>query len=192
MVSLAVPVRSGETPTTLRRRRRNRATVDRIALYLHEKGVGHEFAATDLIQHVQDETGITYTEIDRRLRSLRAVNWVIHSNLNDPSLGRGRYRLVKIGDHVWHKNYRWPSGRSTCPAPIRRAVLERDKRCVLCGIEPGQPYPDQPERLARLTIGRLLAGSRGGEYSLENCRTECTRCNCDARDNYDDSALEAA
>ena len=178
--------RSAKVKYPLRRKRRNRATVDEIALYLYAHGIGHKYGIPDLAKHVQTATGMSYVELDRRMRDLRKVNWVIDSNLTDKTLKRGEYCLKKIGDHVWHKNYVWPKGRQSCPAPLRRYILERDKFCQICGIQPGQPYDDQPERIARLTIGRILPGSRGGEYSKENCRAECTRCNLDVRDNYND------
>ena len=192
LISLASP---GEPRYPIPRRRRNRATVDLIALHLVRQGVGYKFTILTLEQMNQELTGIPRTELDRRLRSLRDINWVIHSRRSDKSLRTNEYRLVKVGDHCWRKEYRWPPGRTRCPGPIRRSVFERDKVCQLCGIAPGMPYPDHPQRRAYLTIGRKLPGSKGGSYTLSNCRAECDRCNLDSRDqavDYNDTELPPA
>jgi 5-methylcytosine-specific restriction endonuclease McrA len=65
-------------------------------------------------------------------------------------------------------------------------VFLRDGRtCTICGIRDREPYPDAPGQLARMTIGRILPGSKGGPYTVENCRIECARCNEAVQDRYD-------
>jgi hypothetical protein len=185
----------GEPAYPLPRRRRNRATVDLIAIDLARHGPGFRFTIGYLEQMVQAATGIKRTEIDRRVRSLRDIRWVIATRRTDPTLRPDEYRLVSVGDNCWRKEYRWPQARSHCPGPIRRSVLGRDKSCQICGIEPGQPYPDMPWRRARLTVGRILPGSKGGSYTISNCQAECARCNEDARDqavDYNDDQLPPA
>ena len=60
----------------------------------------------------------------------------------------------------------------------RRQVFDSDgNRCLLCGIAEGEPYPDQPTRLARLTLGHFIADSLRGSSDPANLRTECSRCN---------------
>lgn len=63
-------------------------------------------------------------------------------------------------------------------AKTRRRVFYRDgNQCVLCGIGAGEPYPDQPQRRARLTLGHFVADSLRGGAGPQNLRTECSRCN---------------
>jgi hypothetical protein len=192
MTTVALAAVPDEPRYPLPRRRKTRACVDRIALHLVKQGIGYKFQILDLERMNQELTGIPRVELDRRLRSLRDINWVINTRRDDKSLKVGEYRLAKVGDHCWRKEYRWPQGRTRCSGPVRRSVFERDKVCQVCGIAPGQPYADHPQRRAYLTIGRILPGSKGGSYTLSNCRAECVRCNQDARDqavDYNDDEL---
>ena len=158
-----------------------------IAKYLAERGEGHVFTIRELEKVVATQTGKNRTEVDRRLREMREVRWVIGSCKTDPTLLPDQMRVVHVGDMIWHPQYRWPAGRS-CPAWLRRAILERDNHtCQVqsCGIKAGEAYPGEPDSRARLTIGRALPGARGGQYSLENCRAECSRCNEEIQTRYD-------
>lgn len=149
-------------------------------------GVGGVFTIEDAEQMILAETGRKRVEVDRRLRELREVGYVFGNYRTDPTLRPDQHRLVKVGDEIGHKLYRWPQGRTGCPARIRRAVFERDGRqCVICGICDHEEYPDFPGRYARLTIGRILPGSKGGQYTMENCRAECDCCNEAVQDRYD-------
>jgi hypothetical protein len=167
-------------------RRVRRSVKILLAIWLtREIGEGGMFTIEQAEQMIFFATGIKRVEVDRRLREMREVRWIFANYRTDPSLQPNEHRLVKIGDDITHKNFKWPA-HQRCPADLRRAILERDGRtCVVCGIKAGQPYPDDPGRVARLTIGRILPGAKGGGYSLENCQTECDRDNEDVRDRYD-------
>lgn len=149
-------------------------------------GINGIFTIADAELMVMAQTGVKRVEVDRRLRELREVGYVIANYRTDPSLLPDQHRLVKAGDEIWHKLYRWPQGRTGCPPRVRRAVFVRDGRqCVICGIRDHEEYPDAPGRYARLTIGRILPGSRGGQYTMENCQAECDCCNEAVQDRYD-------
>jgi 5-methylcytosine-specific restriction endonuclease McrA len=132
-------------------------------------------------------------ELDRRIRQLPAVGWRFANYRTDPTLRANQHRLLVIGDHIWEKSYRWPTGVTQCPGPVKRAVFVRDGRiCQICGISDQEPYLGVPWRRARMTIGRIVPGSRGGRYTIENCQVECSDCNEAARDQYDDGSLDPA
>jgi hypothetical protein len=150
-----------------------------------EIGEGGVFTIEDAEKMVQAATGLKRVEVDRRVRELREVRWVIANSRTDPTLLPNQHRLVHVGDDITHHLFRWPQGRR-CSAAVRRAVFMRDGRvCVVCGIEAGQAYPEAPGMIARLTIGRILPGSKGGAYSPGNCQVECARCNEAVQDRYD-------
>src|SRR5207253_4853299 len=50
-------------------------------------------------------------------------------------------------------------------------------RSVNCAIGAREPYPDQPERVARLTLGHFVTDTLHGPNDPANLRTECSRCN---------------
>jgi hypothetical protein len=86
------------------------------------------------------------------------------------------YRLDKIG---WHPAL---GSRPKDPAHVsnsdRVKVIKNDgSRCIICGIGDGEPYPDQPERQAVMTVGHRVAGHFQGRGSLDNLQTECALCN---------------
>ena len=61
---------------------------------------------------------------------------------------------------------------------MRQQVFRSDgSRCLICGVGSGEPYPDQPHRRARLTLGHFVADSLRGSSDPANLRTECSRCN---------------
>jgi 5-methylcytosine-specific restriction endonuclease McrA len=157
----------------------------KIARYLTEKvGIGGTFTIEQLEQMLYLSDGKRRVEADRRCRQLREVGYEWDTYQTDSSLASNERRLTRIGDACWHKHYRWPKGRTHCPAGIRRAVLERDNStCQLCGVKAGETYPDWPSRISRVTVGRILPGSKGGSYIPSNCRVECTRCQ-DVQDAY--------
>jgi hypothetical protein len=160
-----------------------------LATVIREGGV---FTVAQAEAWVQEVTGLKRVEIDRRIRELREVRWVISNYLSEPGLAQDTHRLVHVGDHIWHHNYQWPQ-KNRLSDKDRRIVLDRDNnRCARCGHAAGEPYPDQPERIARLTIGRILPGSKGGKYTLSNCRAECDRCNQGSQDKYYDDGLPPA
>lgn len=146
---------------------------------------GGIFTIADAEKMVLARTGVKRVEVDRRIRELREVRWIISNSRTDPTLLQDQHRLVHIGDDITWPGYQWPRARR-CPAKVRRVVFLRDGRtCTICGIRDRESYPDEPAHLARMTIGRILPGSRGGSYTVENCRVECDRCNEAVQDRYD-------
>ena len=99
-------------------------------------------------------------------QALRKDGWEVPSGKHDPSVGASGYRLEKIG---WHPAMGpRPQNLSLVSNADRRRVLERDgSRCVKCGIGDGEPYPEQPERKATMTIGYRLS-SQFGLVAIEN------------------------
>ena len=137
-----------------------------VATHLTGLGVGATFTMLQLRDAVPG-----FNQVDRRMRELREMGWVIDTRTDDPTLRQGVYRVTTIGTLT-----RAPRSVS---ARIRREVFERDaNRCVLCGVGAGEEYPDRPGgRTARLTVGHVQAGGQGGPSALANYRTECSRCN---------------
>jgi 5-methylcytosine-specific restriction endonuclease McrA len=119
-------------------------------------------------------------QVDRRMRDLRKVGWVIRNYKDKGSLKPNELYLEKVGDHIWEDGYKWPEEGLT--AGKRRKVLDRDgRRCLVCGIDFGAEYPDRPGVVARPTIGHIIPKERGGTDDLENLRPECQLCNEQAR-----------
>lgn len=137
---------------------------------IEEVGRGNTFTILQLKQRFPD-----VSQIDRRMRDLRPSGWRITTNDEDPALGIGQFRLDAVGGLSAQKAL---SGRT------RRRVFERDQnRCVVCGIGAGEPYDDDPEKVAKLTIGHWQPKEQGGDPLDENnLRTECFRCNHSAQD----------
>jgi 5-methylcytosine-specific restriction endonuclease McrA len=120
-------------------------------------------------------------QIDRRMRDLRPLGWVIRTYKDMTTLAAEELFLEEIGDRVWEPNYR-PPRASAISAATRRTVYERDGRmCVVCGIDFGAEYPDRPGVKARPTIGHWLPKERGGVNDLSNLRAECHLCNESSR-----------
>lgn len=115
-------------------------------------------------------------QVDRRMRSLREVGWIIDTSAEDNTLANEELRVVKVGDHPWVEGYKWPP-QSRVSNKVRRAVFDRDgNRCVVCGIAAGEMYPDD-RKFAKMTLGHLIPKGRKGTNELANLRTECQRCN---------------
>ena len=122
------------------------------------------------------------SQIDRRVRDLRKVGWTIHEYRDADGLSPDEQRLVAVGEHVWEPGFRWPKSL-TVPGNVARAVFDRDhNRCVVCGVSAGEEYPEEPGKIARLTVGHLIPKQRrGSTEDVGNFRTECARCNESAR-----------
>lgn len=149
----------------------------RVALYLHhEVGEGHRFYKTDM------RTALPGIEqVDRRMRELRELGWVIRNYKDSPTLLPNELLLERVGSRIWEKGLALPSA-SRVSSALKRQVLDRDSnRCVVCGVAAGEPYPERPDLRARLTIGHLVPKGRLGWNDLDNLRTECALCNETAR-----------
>lgn len=104
------------------------------------------------------------TQIDRRVRDLRARGWVIDTRREDPALSAAEMRLVKIGDLT-----RPP--QEVSPKERRKALLSVSYSCVLCGAAGGSTYPDAQHVRVTLQVVRSSDGS-----ALVVC---CSRCRPD-------------
>jgi 5-methylcytosine-specific restriction endonuclease McrA len=121
--------------------------------------------------------------LNRRLRTLRIRDgWVIPSARDDASLAIDAYRVETVG---WHPGTGTPRPEPDVPSDrVRREVFERDHGvCQVCGAVAGEPYPDNPEKITRLTLGHRIPGVRlSRKATMNDLRTECARCNEPARD----------
>lgn len=115
-------------------------------------------------------------QIDRRMRELRDVGWVIRTYKDNAQLMPDELLVEVIGDRIWEPGYKRP--RAGVTAGTRRIIFERDEhRCQVCGIGANEEYPHLPGRTARLTIGHWIPQQRGGSDDPSNLRTECSLCN---------------
>ncbi|WP_372408484.1 HNH endonuclease [Streptomyces luteireticuli] len=164
----------------------------RLAAWLwFNKAVGDIFTMNELRDALGPNIVGESEHLNRRLRKLRAVGWVLPSYKDDDSLKPDEYRVEAKGVRYWldedrkaHKSFS-PSRRT------RRLVLERDGgRCVVCGIAAKESYPGEPDKKAKLTIGHRVPQerlrTRGAADDLDNWRTECAWCNETVRDEIPD------
>lgn len=114
---------------------------------------------------------------NRRFRKLRERDgWIMPSNKDDRTLSVGVYRLEKVG---WHPGLGTERPRDERPSRAdARKVFERDgRRCVICGVGSGEPYPGEPGTAAVLTVGHRVPRDMSGGRELSNLQTECKYCN---------------
>jgi hypothetical protein len=139
--------------------------------------VGEVFTIRRLRQALGSATGANTNEhFNRRLRNLRKYKWIVLSGRDAADLKQNEYRLERVGAPIWLGKSK--HGKKGVSDKTRRGVFQRDgHRCLLCGIGAGEPYPDQPNRRARLTLGHFIADSLSGPNDPVNLRTECSRCN---------------
>jgi 5-methylcytosine-specific restriction endonuclease McrA len=145
----------------------------KVALWLVQQvGVGNTFTKEELRRAFP---GVS--QIDRRLRDLRSFDWVIHSNTQDIRLAPQDQRFVRQGVPVWDPEARREAERQKPPsAKERAAVLARDGyMCTLCGISGGEPYLDDLNQSAVLSVRRREVSSPNGGRST-SLVTECKRC----------------
>lgn len=113
--------------------------------------------------------------LNRRLRQLRKDGWIITSYKDSRELPVDTYRLDAKGEPIWHGLRRT---KGTISQRTKRLVFDRDgSRCMVCGVGANEEYPGEPGTKARLTAGHRVPRERGGSDSLDNLRTECSRCN---------------
>lgn len=116
-------------------------------------------------------------QVDRRVRSLRQADWIIHEYRTHSGLAADEFLLERIGVPVWEPGLAG-YGLSRVTSRTRNEVMARDNnRCVRCGIAAGEPYPDDPNATARLTLGHVTPAGHRGSAGPENLVTECARCN---------------
>jgi hypothetical protein len=156
-----------------------------LAFHVHEGGT---FTMRDVRAALGRTAGIPERaeQLNRRLRNLRPDGWEVGSYKSDSSLPVDRYRVERVG---WHPGCPEPRPRrQAISSGLRRRVLERDgRRCVVCGIGQGEPYPGEPRSAARITAGHRIPSLRGtSAHSLDELQTECDRCNETVRDEIPD------
>ncbi|WP_405147832.1 hypothetical protein OG308_30435 [Nocardia salmonicida] len=153
-------------------------TMIRSALWLVQVvGEGNEFTKNQL-----REAFPTVSQIDRRVRDLRKYGWELLTSSEDASLTQEEQRFSRRGVPVWDDAARRTADQQmTLPATDRQKVLARDGYlCTICGIAGGEPYLDDSNLTAVLTVARrqirLAAGSEVVRLS-----TECKRCHTGSR-----------
>lgn len=110
-----------------------------------------------------DLTYVSYgvKESARRIRELSEEGWQIVSNVDDPTLAPGEYRLAAVD--------RLPP-RAREAIKLRHLVFERDgKRCVDCGRTP------EADKV-QLQAHHVVLVSEGGTNDLANLVTLCADC----------------
>ncbi|WP_257133592.1 hypothetical protein [Streptomyces sp. f51] len=148
-------------------------TMIRGALWLvQEVGEGNTFTKEQLRDAFP---GVS--QADRRLRDLRPYGWVIHTNTEDASLMAEDQRFVEAGVPVWDPAARRAAApRKAITAKQIQAALSRDDyMCTVCGIGGAEPYLDDSNQTAVLSVTRrtfVLLDGREEELLV----TECKRC----------------
>jgi hypothetical protein len=114
--------------------------------------------------------------LNRRLRRLREDNWELPTTKDDGTLPPGTYRVDAVG---WHPGLGDRPRANSISQGTRRRVLERDqRRCVVCGVAAGEPYPGEPFSVAVMTIGHRVSNAlRGSSNDPNNLQVECKKCN---------------
>ncbi|MGV9533066.1 HNH endonuclease [Streptosporangium sandarakinum] len=129
----------------------------------------------DLRQALGEDAPNDAEHLNRRLRSLRPDGWEVPTNKDDRTLPVGTYRLDAKG---WNPSLGPRPRREAISAGKRRRVFDRDsRRCFICGVGSGEPYPGEPNSQAVLTVGHRIPRELGGSTELDNLQTECKRCN---------------
>jgi hypothetical protein len=105
-------------------------------------GVGGVFTKAQLRAAFPD-----VSQIDRRVRDLRARGWVIHTRREDPTLKQMEMRLVEVGD----LSVAAPGIPST---DRRAALLQWAYSCCLCGVGSGENYRDAAHVRVQLSVVR--------------------------------------
>jgi hypothetical protein len=168
--------------------KRNYGGERKIAAYLaFNVKIGGTFTMANLRAAIgEDDVPDKAEHLNRRFRRLRQDGWEMPTNKDDASLPVGTYRLDRIGWHPGLGQER-PQADNVSQATIRR-VLERDgRRCVVCGVGSGEPYPNEPGTRAVLTAGhRKSRDSLGSSKDLNNLQAECKHCNETVREELRD------
>jgi hypothetical protein len=154
-----------------------------LAAYLHFNArIGDILTLKQLRESVAEPGKPNNQEhFNRRFRQLRKYGWAVLSSRDAAGLKQDEYRLDGIGKPIWLGKSQF--SKKTVSAKIRRQVFDRDgHRCLICGTGAGEPYPDDPVKRARLTLGHFVADSLRGLNDPANLRTECARCNEPAKE----------
>ncbi|WP_250564012.1 hypothetical protein [Sphaerisporangium fuscum] len=117
------------------------------------------------------------SQIDRRVRDLRDYGWVILTNTEDATLTAEDQRFVRAGAPVWDPAARRAAApNKAISAKEKQAVLQRDDyMCTVCGISGGEPYPDDSNQTAVLSVTRVETVLPDGSEEVMLV-TQCKRC----------------
>ncbi|MGV9323778.1 hypothetical protein [Streptosporangium sandarakinum] len=148
-------------------------TMVRSALWLVQVvGEGSTFTKEQLRQAFP---GVS--QADRRVRDLRDYGWVILTNTEDATLTAEDQRFVKMGVPVWNPAARRAAAlKKSISAKEKQAALQRDDyMCTVCGISGGEPYLDDSNQTAVLSVARVeVVLPDGSEDTM--LATQCKRC----------------
>lgn len=148
-------------------------TMIRGALWLmQEVGEGNTFTKADLRAAFP-----TVSQADRRVRDLRDYGWVLHTNTDDASLLAEDQRFVSAGAAVWDADARRAASLQVrLSAKEKQAVMKRDGfMCTVCGISGGEPYIDDSNQSAVLSVVRREVVAEGGDEAVDWV-VACKRC----------------
>ncbi|MGI5166605.1 hypothetical protein ACQEU3_19850 [Spirillospora sp. CA-253888] len=150
-------------------------TMKRVGLWLADVvGEGNVFTKEQL-----REAFPGVSQVDRRMRDLRARGWRIDTNREDFTLGAHEQRFVMQGTPVWEPGKAGlPS--TTINATLRRELMQKDSHlCRSCGIGPGQSYQGSYET-AQLDVARRDVVQPDGSVKTMLV-TECNKCRVGGR-----------
>lgn len=116
------------------------------------------------------------SQIDRRLRELRAHGWRIHTSREDAELEQQEQRFVARGDDVWVPGKaKAPKHKNSLTPAQRTKIFQADNYlCRTCGIATGEEYGDGVEQ-AQLNVARRKVVLPSGDVDYQYV-TECKRC----------------
>ncbi|TDD47905.1 hypothetical protein [Saccharopolyspora elongata] len=148
----------------------------RAALWLESKvGEGNVFTKNQLREAFPD-----VSQIDRRLRDLRAYDWQIDTRREDPSLRLEEQRYAKKGIEVWGPERAKAKPKASLTAAQRAKVMSDDNfLCRSCGVAAGDYYEDGVST-AQLDVARKQVKLVDGTTEVQLV-TECNRCRIGGR-----------
>jgi hypothetical protein len=149
------------------------------ALWLvQEIGEGNTFTKEQIRQAFP---GIS--QADRRIRDLRDFGWVMHTSSEDATLVMEEQRLVKVGVAVWNPAERRAAAlKQPLQKKDRMAAMARDDfMCKVCGISASEPYLDDSNQTAMLSVVRQVTVLPDGSEETY-LMTVCKRCTAGSKD----------
>ncbi|WP_328855701.1 hypothetical protein OHB01_17995 [Microbispora hainanensis] len=117
------------------------------------------------------------SQVDRRVRDLRDYGWVILTNTEDATLTAEDQRFVRAGVPVWDPVARRAAApKKAISSKEKQAILQRDDyMCTVCGISGGEPYLDDSNQTAVLSVTRVEVILPDGSEDVMLV-TQCKRC----------------
>lgn len=163
----------------------SRGTMIRCALWLlAEVGVGNVFTKTQLRDAFPE-----VSQIDRRMRDLRARGWRIDTSREDRTLFSSEQRFAERGADVWKPGQgrvAGAQGASVSGAQREETFAADNYLCRVCGIAGGETYDNSLE-IAQLDVARRETLLPGGK-DRTSLVTECKKCRIARREAVADTA----